>query len=66
MAGCRCHSCHPHGHLQYGMNFKWMPERQFGYPTAVAVTLTGCAIVFDVSDARWLGAGRFPARTLRS
>ena len=33
---------------QYGMNFKWMPELQwqFGYPLAVAVTITGCALVF--------------------
>lgn len=33
---------------QYGMNFKWMPELQwqFGYPLAVAVTITGCAFVF--------------------
>ena len=33
---------------QYGMNFKWMPELQwqFGYPLAVAVTITGCALLF--------------------
>jgi magnesium transporter len=33
---------------QYGMNFKWMPELQwqYGYPLAVAVTVTGCALVF--------------------
>jgi magnesium transporter len=31
----------------YGMNFQWMPELkwQFGYPTAILVTLLGCLYV---------------------
>jgi len=42
---------------QYGMNFKWMPELQwqFGYPLAVAVTVTGCALVFrHLRRAGWV------------
>jgi magnesium transporter len=32
----------------YGMNFEWMPELKWkaGYPTAVAVTALGCALVY--------------------